>query len=95
MSVRGLHQGRTALDLTVIFIFAACGANRSPQSKVQSSTALTFGPEIYLGTVQADPSTPFLRYSPDGKLFAAWTEDHETPWPDGKPHPGQVMSCWS
>jgi hypothetical protein len=41
-----------------------------------------------LGTAKDNPSTPFLRYSPDGRLFAVWTEDHDTPWPDGKPHPG-------
>jgi len=31
-----------------------------------------------------NPSTPFLRYAPDGRLFATWTEDHEKPRPQGK-----------
>jgi hypothetical protein len=45
---------------------------------------LSFGPEIVLGNSEANPSTPFLRYAPDGRLFAVWTEDHDTPWPHGK-----------
>ncbi|MGH7853342.1 MAG: sialidase family protein [Candidatus Binatia bacterium] len=45
---------------------------------------LTFGPEISIGKTEANPSTPFLRYAPDGQLFAVWTEDHDTPGPQGK-----------
>jgi hypothetical protein len=45
---------------------------------------LRFGPETLLGKPDANPSTPFLRYAPDGRLFAVWTEDHENPWPQGK-----------
>jgi hypothetical protein len=67
-----------------MLLFAACGAHLSPQSKAQQLETLVFGPEIYLGTRQANPSTPFLRYRLDGKLFAVWTEDHDTPWPAGK-----------
>jgi hypothetical protein len=51
-------------------------ANRAPQ--------LSFGPEISVGKTAANPSTPFLRFAPDGRLFAVWTEDHENPWPQGK-----------
>jgi hypothetical protein len=45
---------------------------------------MTFGPEIGIGKIEANPSTPFLRYAPDGRLFAVWTEDHDAPWPEGK-----------
>lgn len=42
--------------------------------------ALVFGSEQNLGKIEKNPSTPFLRYSPDGRLYAVWTEDHDTPW---------------
>ena len=47
-------------------------------------TQLNFGPEISIGKTAANPSTPYLRYAPDGRLFAIWTEDHDTPSPQGK-----------
>jgi hypothetical protein len=54
---------------------------------------LKFGPEIGIGKTAANPSTPFLRYSPDGRLVAVWTEDHDIPWPGGaKPSGHQHMS---
>jgi len=87
MSTLGSHQRRIGLYITAIFLFA-CGANLSPQSEARRGAAPAFGPEIYLGTLHKDSSTPFLRYSPEGRLFAVWTEDHETPWPSGKPHAG-------
>ena len=46
---------------------------------------LSFEAPINIGDAKANPSTPFLRYAPDGRLFAIWTEDHETPWPKGRP----------
>jgi len=36
---------------------------------------LSLGPEIQLGDSEANPSTPFLRFAVDGKLYAIWTED--------------------
>jgi len=54
---------------------APTAANRATQ---------LFGPEISIGKTDANPSTPFLHYAPDGRLFAVWTEDHDTPWPQGK-----------
>ena len=51
---------------------------------VNRATQLSFGPEISIGKTEGNPSTPFLRYAPDGRLFAVWTEDHDTPWPQGK-----------
>ena len=36
---------------------------------------MRFGPEVSLGTAEANPATPFLRFAPDGRLFAIWTED--------------------
>jgi hypothetical protein len=36
---------------------------------------LIFGPEQHLGDTSRNPSAPFLRLAPDGRLFAVWTED--------------------
>ena len=58
---------------------APTAANRATQ---------LFGPEISIGKTEANPSTPFLHYAPDGRLFAVWTEDRDTPWPQGK-QPGE------
>jgi hypothetical protein len=78
---------RWALVFIAIVGFG-CGAELATRPAVTQSAQLRFAPEITLGRSEANPSTPFLRYSPDGRLFAVWTEDHETPWPAGKPHPG-------
>lgn len=73
--------------LAAISIFAACGTYRSTQNSVPHNGAVAFGPEITLGQVNANPATPFLRYRPDGKLFAVWTEDHESSSPIELTHP--------
>ena len=72
-----------AVYLSLCLVLAACGADlRSPDTN-RASAPLTFGPEQRLGDNEKHPSTPFLRYSPDGRLFAVWTEDHDTSWPQG------------
>ncbi len=38
-----------------------------------------FGPERRLGQQNRTPSTPFLRHSPDGRLYAIWVEDDRRP----------------
>ncbi len=73
-----------AVYLSLCLILAACSADlRSPDSN-RGSAPLNFGPEQRLGDNEKNSSTPFLRYSPDGRLFAVWTEDHDIPWPQGK-----------
>jgi hypothetical protein len=39
-----------------------------------ASKALNFGPEQALGHGDKNPAAPFLRFAPDGRLFAVWTE---------------------
>jgi hypothetical protein len=39
-----------------------------------ASKALNFGPEQLLGNANKNPGAPFLRFAPDGRLFAVWTE---------------------
>ncbi len=72
-----------AVHLSLCLVLAACSANLRPPDNNRASAPLSFGPEQRLGDNEKNPSTPFLRYSPDGRLFAVWTEDHDTPWPQG------------
>lgn len=75
----------TRSSVTLIcFVFWGCSSELTAPTTVNRSTQLNFGPEISIGKADANPSTPFLRYAPDGRLFAVWTEDHDTPWPQGK-----------
>jgi hypothetical protein len=70
---------RTALCLCFFLIICsetAHGAGGSGPAK-----ALVFSSEQNLGRIDKNPSTPFLRYRPDGRLHAVWSEDHETSWP--------------
>src|SRR5262245_48011616 len=73
--------------LALSMILAACSADLSLPDANHASNPLTFGPEQRLGDNEKNPSTPFLRYSPDGRLFAIWTEDHDIPWPQGAQSP--------
>ena len=66
------------------FIFWGCSSELGAPTSANPVTQLNFGPENSIGKAEANPSTPFLRYAPDGRLFAVWTEDHDTPWPQGK-----------
>ena len=71
----------------VFMVCLGCGAELRQPPPTTQLTRLKFTSEIALGRSEANPATPFLRHSPDGRLFAVWTEDHDTPWPAGKPHP--------
>lgn len=65
-------------------IVAACSRHLTPRVSPDDSAPLSFGPEQRLGHNEKNPSTPFLRYAPDGRFFAIWTEDHDIAWPQGK-----------
>jgi hypothetical protein len=58
-------------------IFAAHGADVVGQTKPSGAALLQFGAEYRLGQSAKNPSTPFLRFAPDGRLFAVWTEDDD------------------
>jgi hypothetical protein len=65
------------IALSLCLFSAACGGYGSTSGASRHTANLAFGPEQRLGQSDNDPSTPFLRYSPDGRLFAIWTEaDH-------------------
>jgi hypothetical protein len=53
-------------------------------TQAADSKPLDFSPEVRLGRSAKNPSTPFLRLAPDGRLFAVWTEDDERAVPPSK-----------
>ena len=72
------------LSIASFFILLGCGSELATPTRTHRTVLLAFGPEFSIGNTEANPSTPFLQQSPDGRLFAVWTEDHENPWPHGK-----------
>jgi hypothetical protein len=72
------------LSIASFFVLFGCGSELAAPPAAHRTAQPSFGPEIAIGNTEANPSTPFLRYSPDGRLFAVWTEDHENPWLHGK-----------
>jgi hypothetical protein len=70
--------------VTLCLALAACSADLVGSRTPRSPNELTFGPEQRLGDNEKNPSTPFLRYSPDGRLFAVWTEDDDRPSPQAR-----------
>jgi hypothetical protein len=48
------------------------------------SKPLNFSAEVRLGRSGNNPSTPFLRFASDGRLFAVWTEDDDRAVPPSK-----------
>ncbi len=77
---------RVALALCV----AACTSGITAKDKQIPIEPLPFGPEITLGRPSANPAAPFLKFAPDGRLFAVWTEDHEVRMPQAKPAAGHA-----
>jgi hypothetical protein len=73
------RAGPPIFALCMYLLVAACsGHNATPGASLRTVN-LAFGPERRLGQSDNNPSTPFLRYSPDGRLFAIWTEaDHSS-----------------
>jgi hypothetical protein len=79
---------RTALALCVFL--HTCSETAHGAGGSGGAKALAFSSEQYLGRVDKNPSTPFLRYSPDRRLHAVWTEDQSTPPTKGtRPMAGQ------
>jgi hypothetical protein len=86
-----------SLSLAVLsIVLFGCSADVIVPNADSRASLLQFGPAIRLGDLEKNPSTPFLRFAPDGRLFAIWTEDHDKPWPEGRPadhqHGGDRMA---
>ena len=56
-----------AAGFTLCLALAACSPNVSAPGVARPAATLTFGAERRLGEIDKNPSTPFLRYSPDGR----------------------------
>jgi hypothetical protein len=70
---------------TACLLLASCSANLVAPRRAERAAMLSFGSLIQIGDSEANPSAPFLRYAPDGRLFAIWTEDE----PGQKIQPGR------
>jgi BNR repeat-containing family member len=70
--------------LICLFTLAACARDMAERPSSHPAAIVHFEPERSLGRVDKNPSTPFLRHAPDGRLFAVWSEDHDVLWPEGR-----------
>lgn len=61
--------------VALALVAAACSSDTLTNTHPDGPLELSFGPEQHLGHADGNPSTPFLRVAPDGRLFAVWTED--------------------
>src|SRR5919106_5105295 len=75
-------------EIILCLILTSCSGHLIAPGGTGHSDPLSFGPEQRLGHNETNPSTPFLRYAPDGRLFAIWTEEHDIPWRQEK-HPAK------
>lgn len=94
----GKKSAPAALGL-LLFLAAACGAYRGAANAPAepAAAAPAFGPERRIGQSGKNPSTPFLRQGPQGRLYAVWTEDDgrtTAPARQGpaQPHHGENLS---
>jgi len=66
----------SSLTLSVLsFLVYGCSSELIDPDTTSRPASINFSQEIRLGDVEKNPSTPFLRYRADGRLFAIWTED--------------------
>ena len=68
-----------AVPFTFCLMLTACSSDLVAPANMEPSDELNFGPEQRLGDNEKDTSTPFLRYAPDGRLYAIWTEADDRP----------------
>ena len=72
-------QKNVAVYMALGFFLAACSSDIAPRGNQSHGEPLRFAPEVSLGTsaanAAANAASPFLRFAPDGRLFAIWTED--------------------
>lgn len=76
---------RSLCVVTLCLTLIGCSSDLAAPRGAGRPVQLSFGPEQQLGNPDRNPSTPFLRYAPDGRLNAIWTEDQGVTWPKGKP----------
>jgi hypothetical protein len=67
------NRGRALI--AVVVALTACASWLVDASRAAPSATLTFGAERHLGRDDRNPSSPFFRVRPKGRLYAVWTED--------------------
>ena len=70
---------RTGLSLCLLLL--GFSRNADGNEGTRGAAVIAFDAQQILGHLDKNPSTPFLRSSPDGRLHAVWTEDHDVGWP--------------
>jgi hypothetical protein len=83
--LRGMRNKILRIALSLCLLSFGLSRIADSNDGAPGAATIAFGPQQSLGRIDKNPSTPFLRYSPDGRLHAVWTEDHEMPWPQGAP----------
>jgi predicted neuraminidase len=69
------NQRKILVSVAFTLFLGACNSDLTPRTAVKSAQPLDFEAEIILGSPELNPAAPFLRFAPDGRLFAIWTED--------------------
>jgi hypothetical protein len=80
-------RGRAAAAAVAFWVSLAAAGALAPSGGAGTPGSLAFGPERRIGQAARNPSSPFLRIAPDGRLHAAWTEDDPNPGPRPRPAP--------
>ena len=76
-----------SLWIAACMLFAGCSSELVTRQSADRAEPLSFGPEIHIGDAELNPSTPFLRFAPNARLYAIWTEDEPSQPPQTGPAP--------
>jgi hypothetical protein len=82
---RRIARTAAAIAVCCAITLGAITAMRAGGASARGSVA--FGPERRIGESARNPASPFLRIAPNGRLYAAWTEDDPSPAPQPRPAP--------
>jgi hypothetical protein len=76
-------KSQEILTLICLSMITACAPSVG-ERPIAAPEVIQFEPAQIIGRLAKNPSAPFLRRAPDGRLFAVWSEEHDVLWPDGK-----------
>lgn len=82
---RTMKRTVTVAGLTAGLSLGGVAALVAPPEGAGAPGDLAFGPDRFIGQAARNPSSPFLRMGPAGRVYAAWTEDDPTPAPPPRP----------
>jgi hypothetical protein len=76
-----MHSAKLSMHRRILIytafslLITACSSDFTDWRKEPRAQRIRFDPEVSLGTQRLNPAAPFLRFAPNGRLFAVWTED--------------------